>query len=187
MTSRKKILAISGSTRENSSNQVILKFIAENYGEELQIEIYQDLVNLPFFNPDLDKEEVPVTVKAFRERIQQSDGIIICTPEYVYSLPGILKNAIEWTVSTTLFSNKPMALITASASGEKAHESLLLVMKTLYARVDENTCLLINGVKGKVTNSGEIADEKTAKDIKRMVDHFSQILNNPLIEKQSHD
>ena len=67
----------------------------------------------------------------FRKSIEEADAVLICTPEYVFSLPGILKNALEWTVSTTVFSDKPTALLTASSSGEKAHESLLLVMKTL--------------------------------------------------------
>jgi NAD(P)H-dependent FMN reductase len=57
---------------------------------------------------------------AFRKKIEDADGVLICTPEYVYSLPGSLKNAVEWMVSTTLFTDKPAALITAASSGTES-------------------------------------------------------------------
>ena len=87
-------------------------------------------------------------------------------------MPGALKNAIEWCVSTTIFSEKPVALITASASGAKAHESLQLVMKTIYADLRQETQLLIQGAKGKVNDNGEITDNDTALKLKRLVSAF---------------
>ncbi|MCW3124402.1 MAG: putative NADPH-dependent reductase, partial [Bacteroidetes bacterium] len=86
------------------------------------------------------------------------------TPEYVFSLPGVLKNALEWTVSTRVWADKPVALITAAASGEKAHESLQLIMKTIEAKFDESTTLLIQGAKGKV-GKDEKVDEQTTKQL----------------------
>jgi NAD(P)H-dependent FMN reductase len=103
--------------------------------------------------------------------------VIICTPEYVFSLPGALKNAIEWTVSTTLFSEKPVALITASALGQKAHEALQLIMKTIYARFDEQTQLLISGVRAKIKDTG-IVDEGTLQQVRSLVSHFAERMNN---------
>ncbi len=64
---------------------------------------------------DLDGENPPEAVLAFRKQIAAADGVLICTPEYVFTLPGSLKNALEWCVSTTIFSQKPTGLITASA------------------------------------------------------------------------
>src|SRR5262245_885307 len=127
MIIKKHILAICGSTRQNSANMQILKAIEEMAKDKLSF-YYFDLTTLPYFNQDIKDEEIHQSVFAFRKAISNADGVIICTPEYVFSLPGILKNAIEWTVSTTVFSDKSTALITASSSGEKAHESLLLVM-----------------------------------------------------------
>ena len=122
---KKKILAISGSIRKNSTNEFILKAIADLYRNELEVRVYNQIDQLPYFNPDLVKNEqsVPKTVKEFYQLIEEADGVLICTPEYVFSLPGALKNALEWTVSTTVFSYKPFAFIVASASGEKAFDS----------------------------------------------------------------
>lgn len=167
---RKKILAISGSTRKNSSNEAILKVIADMYKDELDIEIYEGIDRLPHFNPDLDKENPPSEVKEFRELLKNSDGVLICTPEYVFSLPGSLKNAIEWNVSTTIFSNKPVAIIVASASGEKAFESLMLVMSTIESVIPDSSALLLRGVKGKIGANGEITHPETLEKLKRVTD-----------------
>lgn len=136
---KNKIFAITGSTRKNSSNFKILKFISENINSQFEVEIFEDLEAIPHFNPDLDNEFPPEKVISFRNKIVQADGILICTPEYVFSLPGSLKNALEWCVSTTIFSNKKAGLITASASGKMAHEQLLLIMKTLEANFERVT------------------------------------------------
>ena len=120
MSSRKNILAICGSTRKHSANKDIINALAELTKDNLNISIYEDLTTLPFFNQDLSIENTPESVLNFREAISKADGVIICTPEYVFSLPGILKNAIEWTVSTTVFTDKPTALITASLAATDA-------------------------------------------------------------------
>ncbi|KAF2331549.1 NADPH-dependent FMN reductase [Flavobacterium nitrogenifigens] len=173
MTSSKiKILAISGSTRNNSSNFKILKYISNYLNPAFEVEIFEDLERLPHFNPDLDTDNPPQEITSFRNKIINADGIIICTPEYVFSLPGSLKNALEWCVSTTIFSNKKTGLITASASGEMGHEQLLLVMKTIEAKFDDTTQLLIQGVRGKVNAEGEIVSEETTKALQNFAENF---------------
>ena len=104
----KKILAISGSTRSQSTNLHLLNLIANLVVEEWDVEIYRELNELPHFNPDLDTHEVPAVVACHRGKIREADGVIICTPEYVFSLPGALKNALEWTVSTMVFRRSPL-------------------------------------------------------------------------------
>jgi NAD(P)H-dependent FMN reductase len=174
---KKKVAAICGSTRAQSANLSIIQYIGELLADKVELEIYNELSLLPHFNPDLDKDKAPDIVEALREKIKNSDGVLICTPEYVFSLPGALKNAIEWCVSTTIFSEKPVALITASASGAKAHESLQLVMKTIYADVTEETQLLIQGAKGKINSTGEITDALTAEQLKKLAYAFTSQLN----------
>lgn len=172
INARKKILAISGSTRKNSSNEAILRHIAESYGDLLEVEIYDGIDKLPHFNPDLDNNEPPADVVDFRNHIECADGVIICTPEYVFSLPGSLKNAREWSVSTMLFDDKPAAIIVASASGEKAFESLTLVLKTIGAKITDNMRLLIKGAKGKIGGDGEVTDQGTVYGIDVLVRSF---------------
>jgi len=174
---KKKILAICGSTRTRSANLLIINHVARLLSTDAQFEFYNELDILPHFNPDLDKERAPEIVEDLRQKIRKADGILICTPEYVFSLPGALKNAIEWCVSTTIFSEKPVALITASASGVIAHESLQLVLKTIYADIRKETQLLIQGAKGKISSEGEITDALTAQQLKDLADNFLIHLN----------
>lgn len=171
---RIKILAITGSTRKNSSNYKILKYISEKIKPEFEVEIFEDLADIPHFNPDLDNENLPKEVKDFRNKITSADGVIICTPEYVFSLPGSLKNALEWCVSTTIFSSKKTGLITASASGEMGHEQLILVMKTLEAKFDDSTKLLIQGVRGKINEEGKIINEETEIALLSFINSFER-------------
>ena len=167
-----KIFAITGSTRKNSSNYKILKYISENIKTEFEVEIFEDLDTIPHFNPDLDTENPPENVTFFRNKINEADGVIICTPEYVFSLPGSLKNALEWCVSTTIFSNKNIGLITASASGEMGHEQLLLIMKTLEAKFQDDTQLLIQGIRGKINEEGKIINEETQVALQDFIRNF---------------
>lgn len=169
---QKNILAISGSTRKNSTNEAILKIISRLFNKELNVYIFNRLDELPYFNPDsvLDGSVLAPSVLNFRKQIEQADGVLICTPEYVFSLPGALKNALEWTVSTTVFSDKPFAFIVASASGEKAFESLDLIMSTLIQHpIPEEQKLLIRGGKGKINENGQVQSEETLKQIKNVV------------------
>jgi NAD(P)H-dependent FMN reductase len=168
----KKIIAISGSTRTNSTNEGILRLLAKLYQDTLDVELYDGLAGLPHFNPDDDNENVAASVKNFREQIAQADGVIICTPEYVFSLPGALKNAIEWTVSTTVFSDKPVALIVASGLGEKTFESLTLIMNTVGAKIGEHAKLLIQGARSKIHKDGNM-DEQTLIALKKLMQSFT--------------
>lgn len=169
---KKKVLAICGSTRSDSANLQIIRFVKQVSENDLEFEIYTDLDKLPHFNPDLDRDTAPSIVEELRNKIRKADGVLICTPEYVFSLPGALKNAIEWCVSTTIFSEKPVAIITASAHGAKAHESLQLVMKTIYSALRPDTQLLIQGAKGKISKDAEITDANTAKQLKDLMQAF---------------
>ncbi len=167
---RKRILAISGSTRKGSSNEAILKAIADRYKEVIDLEIYNKIDQLPHFNPDLDHETPPETVKDFRTLIQNADGVMFCTPEYVFSLPGSLKNAIEWNVSTTVFSGKPAAIIVAAASGKKALESLHLILATIECKISNESTLLIKGARGKISQEDEIKNEELLEQIDQLVE-----------------
>lgn len=168
----KKILAVSGSTRKQSSNKQLLQILAEMSGDSMMLEIYGGIDKLPHFNPDQSGADVPVEVLDFRAKIRAADGVIICTPEYVFSLPGAMKNALEWTVSSADFYRKPVALITASLSGEKAHEALCLIMKTIEADFDENTALLVSGVRGKLLPDGTMVPA-LKEELQKLLENFS--------------
>ena len=86
---------------------------------------YEGLGGIPPFAATPDDNDSPKTVVELRTMIKEADGVLICTPEYAFGVPGVLKNALDWTVSSGDLTNKPVALITASTGGDKAHASLL--------------------------------------------------------------
>lgn len=172
---KKKIFAISGSTRSQSANAQLLRLIADLSKDQYECTLFEGLATLPHFNPDLDSA-IPAEVLAFRAQMEDADGVLICTPEYVFSLPGSLKNALEWMVSTTILSGKPTGLITASASGKKGHVELALVMKTIGAKFNHKTRLLISGIKGKLDRNGQLTDEKTRIELQAFLAAFEKLL-----------
>lgn len=167
----KNILAISGSLRAKSTNLTILEIVAERFGDKINLTIYDRLADLPHFNPDLDTDEAKEAVTDLRRRIKEADGILICAPEYVFSVPAALKNALEWTVSTADFHDKPTALITASSLGEAAHESLLLILKTIDARIGENSAVLISSAQTKIKDR-KIIDAETLEQLNLLIESF---------------
>lgn len=174
---KKQILAIAGSVRKASINKALLNYIAKKFEEELSVEIYDKVGQLPIFNPDLEGDLLPPIIKALQAKIKAADGIIISTPEYVFSPPGNLKNLLEWHVSTTLFSGKPVALIVAAASGKKAMESLDLVMSTITeGAISDDLKLLFQGIGGKVNKDGVISDKVLKTRINQLVKAFEQEL-----------
>lgn len=176
---KKQILAICGSVRKGSFNQALLKYIKQSFRDELSIEIYDKMEALPIFNPDLEGPLLPPIVKALQQKIEQADGVIISTPEYVFSLPGNLKNLLEWNVASTIFSKKPVALIVAAASGEKAFESLDLVMATITCQpIPSELKLLFKGIGNKINANGNLTDAKMVDEIKALMIAFSQSINN---------
>ena len=179
-----RLLSILGSTKTGSSNSKLV-----NHVEQLSLKLKGfkcnwdnfDLATLPYFNPDMELS--PSTDKSgkddvfqFREKISKADAILISTPEYVFSLPGVLKNALEWLVSTTLLTDKPMCLITAAASGIKAKEVLELIIQTLGGRFNEHTSILIQGVSGKIKPDGSITDPAINKILVDMLKAWTELI-----------
>jgi NAD(P)H-dependent FMN reductase len=177
MSSKIKIIAISGSTRKASSNLNLINAIAGLAAKTFDVTIFDGLTGLPHFNPDLDNESnVPQPVVEFRQLLRGADGILICTPEYAMGVPGTLKNAIDWTVSSMEFSQKPVALITASLSGEKAHKSLLDTLLIIEAKMTSDTQLVIPFVKTKVNDACEIIDSATLDSVNELIVSLAEIV-----------
>jgi chromate reductase, NAD(P)H dehydrogenase (quinone) len=167
-----RIFIINGSASVNSANSLLIDHIRQALGNGFTVTVFNSLKSLPHFDPALSIENTPPTVVEFRHQVEAADGIIICTPEYVFSIPSGLKNAIEWCVSTTVFSGKPAGLVTASASGQKGHEELQLIMQTVMARFTTGTTLLIPAIRSRFDAEGNVKDDGTRDAIQRFVKAF---------------
>lgn len=178
--SLKNVIAICGSTRTNSVNLSFITAISELAKNKFNVVLFNNIADIPHFNPDIDNDNPPEKVKQFRSLLQTADGILICTPEYAMGVPGTLKNAIDWTVSSCEFSKKPTALITASSVGEKGHAALKETLSIIEAEMTEETQLLIPFAKTKIDANNTIKDAKTMEQV---IDLIETLLN--LITKKN--
>lgn len=176
MKNKKTIFVINGSASQSSSSEKLISSFSRLTNDVFNVTVFNDLKTLPHFDPELSIKNTPKAILALRDKISSADGVLICTPEYIFSIPGGLKNAIEWCVSTTIFSDKPIGLITASANGKKGHEELQLIMKTVMAKFTDKTTLLIQGVRGKIDEKGEITDNRTLEDLTEFISNYKKLV-----------
>lgn len=176
----KNIVALIGSAATNSTNHKLIEFIQAESRNVFQITVFDRLKSLPHFDPDRTLEDVPSVIVDLRNLVQNADAIIICTPEYVFSIPSGLKNMVEWFVATTVFTNKSVGLITASTNGLKAHEELQLIMHTLMATFTKETTILIQGIKGKVDARGNITDAQTRNSLLKFIESLDTLIEASL-------
>ena len=139
------------------------------YTSRAEIQLAENLDKIPHFNPELDNDPPPEQVALFRMQLREAEGILICTPEYAMGVPGTLKNAIDWTVSSMEFSHKPVALITASSQGYKAHASLMETLKVIESNIPEGSQLVISFVKTKVKDN-KIIDATTMNQVQQVME-----------------
>jgi NAD(P)H-dependent FMN reductase len=176
VTDKKNIFVIIGSASNNSANEKLIDYISGLTVDFFTLTVFKDLKTLPHFDPELSTDDPPTSIIDLREKIDHADGVIICTPEYIFSIPSGLKNALEWCVATTIFTEKPTGLITASASGQQGHEELKLIMKTVMANFTDQTTLHIQGIKGKIDQQGQLIDPKTIDSLTNFINAFKTIV-----------
>jgi chromate reductase len=166
-----RILALSGSLRAGSHSTALLRAAAESAGDELDLILFDGLREIPPFDVDAEDElaDDPGLVK-LRTALREADAVIIATPEYNGSVPGVLKNALDW-VSRPLEGNplagKPVAILsssTGSFGGLWAQNDLRRILGTLHARVIAET-LTVPHVHTLVDELGELAHPETSEGI----------------------
>lgn len=118
MTKKLTIVGISGSLRKDSYNTALLRAAQELMPDDAELEIVS-IADIPFFNEDVEAAGLPESVQAFRAKLQAADGLLVAMPEYNYSIPGVLKNALDWASrpgpdKVQPLSDKPLSVIGAS-------------------------------------------------------------------------
>src|SRR5215203_1643407 len=130
-----RMVAISGSLRLASSNTTVLHALQAIAPASVIVSLYDGLGNLPYFHPDFDGETdtPPPPVGQLRTQIGQADGLLISSPEYAHGVPGVLKNALDWLVSSLEFPGKPVALLNISPRSTFVQASLAETLTTMSA------------------------------------------------------
>jgi chromate reductase len=128
-----RILAICGSLQEKSSNLALLRWAIANAPPGVEIELYDGLRELPHFNPDLELDGSPTAVADLRRAVAGCEALLIAMPEYGHSLPGALKNAVDWLIGTAELERKLVAITSAVAGPLRGRLGLAALRATLCA------------------------------------------------------
>ena len=154
------ILGISGSLRAASSSTAIVHAASRVAPPGVTVSIYTGLDTLPHFNPDLDREGdvAPLPVAELRRRVGEADALLISTPEYAHGIPGALKNALDWLVSSSEFPGIPVGLVNPSAQSFHAHESLTEIVRTMSALLPSEASARIPILDRSMDAAGIAAD-----------------------------
>jgi len=173
-----RILAFAGSLRKDSYNKALVETAKELAPENVEIEVF-DLAPIPLFNQDLE-QEMPKAVKEFKSKIKGADAILIATPEYNRSIPGVLKNAIDWASRPSAdnsFNDKPVAVFGATGGGLIGTSAAQLHMRQIFSFLNmhpvEKPQVYITGASEKI-EGGRVVDEQTRELIKELVQALVQ-------------
>jgi chromate reductase len=167
-----QLLAISGSLRAVSSNTAALQALQAVAPPYVTIILYDQLAALPFFNPDLDGEgdTPPEEVQALRDAVGRSDGLVISSPEYAHGVPGVLKNALDWLVSSQEFHGTPVAILNISPRSIFVQASLSETLATMAATLVSTPALTIPLPRRGMDLAAMLADLTVAKELRSALD-----------------
>jgi chromate reductase len=170
-----KVLAISGSLRRDSYNRHLLRAAAELVPSELEVELWNGLKEVPPYDEDDDVDPAPAAVARLRAAIAGADALLIATPEYNSSIPGQLKNALDWAsrpVATNVLRNKPVAVIGASTGAFGAvwsQAELRKVLAATGARVAEAE-LTLGHAPERFDAAGALIDESLRRELREVLE-----------------
>ncbi len=174
-----RFLAISGSTRARSTNTALLRVLAALAPPDHLVGLCANLGSLPVFSPDAEGHE-PQAVLDLAAGIAAADGLIIASPEYARSIPGGLKNAIDWLVSRDELIGKPIALLHASHRGDDMLAQLRLVLSTVSDRFTDDPFLSLPLMRRSPDEIASLAREpEVAAKLREFLARFARYCRSP--------
>jgi chromate reductase len=170
------VLGFAGSLRKNSYNKALLRVAAELMPSGVELETF-DLEGIPLFNQDFETHP-PNIVNEFKTRIREADAILIATPEYNYSIPGVLKNAIDWAsrpYGDNAFDGKPVAIMGASIGAlgtARAQYHLRQCFVTLNMYPINDPEVMVTYAREKFDENGRLKDQRTREQITELLQNL---------------
>jgi chromate reductase, NAD(P)H dehydrogenase (quinone) len=168
-----KVLGFAGSLRAGSYNRALLRAAANLLPQDMALEIFE-IEGIPAFNQDLEGD-IPKKVKEFKSKIREANAILIATPEYNYSVPGVLKNAIDWAsrpYSDNPFDGKPVAIMSASVGmlgGSRAQYHLRQIFVFLNMYPVNGPEVIVPFAQDKFDATGKLIDDNTKKFLAQLL------------------
>ena len=181
MKNKIKILGIAGSIREKSYNRMLLEATKLLLNEDLEMEIF-DLKNIPMYNNDIE-DQLPDVVTQFKQKISESDIVLIATPEYNYSISGVLKNALDWASrpkGQNSFAAKPVGIMGVSGGSlgtSRAQYHLRQIGVALDMRMLNRPEIMVASGAKKFAEDGSLNDEVTKDMIKMMINNLIKMID----------
>jgi chromate reductase, NAD(P)H dehydrogenase (quinone) len=171
-----RVLGISGSLRRGSYNSALLRAAQRLMPEDATLEI-ATVRGIPLYDADVEAQGIPAAVSQLKEAIVAADGVLLATPEYNNSLPGVLKNAIDWLSRPSsdikrVFGGKPFAMIGASAGGFGtilSQTAWLPVLRTLGTHAWFGARLMVSRSAGVFEESGALKDATVEEQLKKFL------------------
>ena len=169
-----KVLGISGSLRSGSYNRQLLRAAEGLLPAEVEYVVYDGLKDVPPFDEDDDFEPAPAAVTALRRAIGEADAVLIATPEYNSSVPGVLKNALDWVsrpIATNTLRNKPVAVVGASTGAFGAvwaQAELRKVLAAIGARVVDGE-VAVGHAPTRFAEDGRLEDEQLEEQLQETI------------------
>lgn len=178
MTEQINLFGISGSLRKESFNTKLLHAAKEVAPEGMSIDVYDDLASIAPYDDDVKNAGFPANVDALSGKIAAADGVIIATPEYNYSIPGVLKNAIDWVsrANPQPFKDKPILIVGAAMGAlgtARAQYDLRRCFIFLEGLVMNRPEVFVGAAHTKFDESGALTDEATADILGQTLGAFS--------------
>jgi chromate reductase len=174
MAKEVKILGFVGSLRKGSYNKALMRAAGELLPENAELEVF-NLADFPLFNQDFENKP-PQVARKFKEKIRKADAILIATPEYNYSIPGVLKNAIDWASrphGDNAFEGKPVAIMSASIGrlgGARAQYHLRQSFIFLNMHPINHPEVMMPFAKDSVDVDGNVTNEETRTLIRELLE-----------------
>lgn len=178
MTKPLTILGIPGSIRQQSYNKKLLRVAQQVAPEKMDIQIY-DLIHLPMYNQDVERLGLPPAVADFHHQLRQADGLLFATPEYNYSLPGVLKNALDWASRRGDQDEPPINDKPAAIMGAAGRSGSIRAQLHLRQVLRHNNLFVLNGsvqvpVPWKMFDEERLIDDPTIERIKKLLVELEQ-------------
>jgi chromate reductase, NAD(P)H dehydrogenase (quinone) len=169
-----RILGVAGSLRRGSYNRALLRAAQELLPEGMTLELF-DLRDIPPYDMDVEQQGLPTPVVAWKEAIRRADALLIATPEHNWSVPGVLKNAIDWASrppGDNVFQGKPVAIMGASTGlygTVRAQLHLRQVLASVDAYVLNRPQVLVARAQDKFDAEGRLIDEPTRALVRNLL------------------
>lgn len=177
-----EILGFTGSLRKDSFNKLLLKAAGRLLGDNARLELF-DISKIPLYNQDVEMIGIPEPVRKFKDAIERADAILVATPEFNHSYPGVLKNAIDWAsrpFGQNSFDGKPVAVTSAGPGmfgGLAAQDQLKQVLLALNMRLVTQPPVIVALAHQKFDSEGNLVDADTKRFLQQLLSNLIGSVN----------